>query len=177
MATINFDATTVEPSNGFEPIPAGKYLAVFSEDEMKPTRNNNGQYLQLTIEIIEGDYQGRKIWARLNLENPNMQAVEIARKELSAICRAVNVLQLTDTTQLLNIPFVLKVGLKKNKETDEGFGNSRGIATAVGQEGGERVVRTVGTAAVIAKNRYGLPEYLPLDFNAFYSAITENLNK
>lgn len=119
MATINFDATTVEPSNGFEPIPAGKYLAVISEDEMKPTRNNNGQYLQLTIEIIEGDYQGRKIWARLNLENPNMQAVEIARKELSAICRAVNVLQLTDTTQLLNIPFVLKVGLKKNKETVE----------------------------------------------------------
>jgi hypothetical protein len=119
MATINFDATTVEPSNGFEPIPAGKYLAVISEDEMKPTRNNNGQYLQLTIEIIEGDYQGRKIWTRLNLENPNMQAVEIARKELSAICRAVNVLQLTDTTQLLNIPFVLKVGLKKNKDTDE----------------------------------------------------------
>jgi hypothetical protein len=119
MATINFDATTVDPGNGFEPIPAGKYLAVISEDEMKPTRNNNGQYLQLTIEIIEGDYQGRKIWARLNLENPNMQAVEIARKELSAICRAVNVLQLTDTTQLLNIPFVLKVGLKKNKETDE----------------------------------------------------------
>jgi protein-L-isoaspartate O-methyltransferase len=63
------------------------------------------------------------------------------------------------------------------QKTDEGFGNSRGIATAVGQEGGERVVRTVGTAAVIAKNRYGLPEYLPLDFNAFYSAITENLNK
>jgi hypothetical protein len=63
------------------------------------------------------------------------------------------------------------------QKTDEGFGNSRGIATAVGQEGGERVVRTVGTAAVIAKNRYGLPEYLPLDFNAFYSAITENINK
>jgi hypothetical protein len=63
------------------------------------------------------------------------------------------------------------------QKTDEGFGNSRGIATAVGQEGGERVVRTVGTAAVIAKNRYGLPEYLPLDFNVFYSAITENLKK
>ena len=63
------------------------------------------------------------------------------------------------------------------QKTDEGFGNSRGIATAVGQDGGERVVRTVGTAAVIAKNRYGLPEYLPLDFNAFYSAITENLKK
>lgn len=63
------------------------------------------------------------------------------------------------------------------QKTDEGFGNSRGIATAVGQEGGERVVRTVGTAAVIAKNRYGLPEYLPLDFNAFMSAVTENINK
>ena len=63
------------------------------------------------------------------------------------------------------------------QKTDEGFGNSRGIATAVGQEGGDRVIRTVGTAAVIAKNRFNLPEYLPLDFNVFMNAVTENMNK
>lgn len=119
MATINFDATTVEPSTGFNPIPIGDYHCVITENEMKPTRTGNGQYLQLTFEIIEGEYTGRKIWGRYNLENPNQQAVEIARKDLSAICRAVNVMQLTDTVQLLNIPLVLKIGVKKNKETEE----------------------------------------------------------
>ena len=61
------------------------------------------------------------------------------------------------------------------QKTTEGFGNERAIATALGADGGERVIRTVGTAAVIAKNRYGLPEYMPLDFNAFYEAVSKSV--
>ena len=33
-----FDANQVEPATAFDPIPAGKYLAVITESEMKPTR-------------------------------------------------------------------------------------------------------------------------------------------
>lgn len=61
------------------------------------------------------------------------------------------------------------------QKTTEGFGSERAIATAVGADGGERVVRTIGTAAVIAKNRFGLPEYLPLDFNVFFDLVSEAL--
>ena len=46
---------------------------------MKPTKTGNGQYLQLAFEIIEGEYKNRKVWARLNLENANADAVRIAR--------------------------------------------------------------------------------------------------
>lgn len=119
MAILNFDANTVEPSSGFSPIPAGKYVAVITDDEMKDTRNGSGRYLQLTFEIVEGEYSGRKLWTRLNLENANMEAVKIARADLSAICRAVNVMQLQDTVQLHNLPMVITVRLKKNKETEE----------------------------------------------------------
>lgn len=119
MAFLNFDATQVEPSSGFSPIPAGKYVAVITDDEMKDTRNGSGRYLQLTFEIVEGEYSGRKLWARLNLENANMEAVKIARADLSAICRAVNVMKLQDTVELHNLPMVITVRLKKNKETDE----------------------------------------------------------
>ena len=119
MAILDFDANTVEPSSGFSPIPAGKYVAVITEDEMKDTRNGKGRYLQFTFEIIEGEYIGRKLWTRLNLENENMEAVKIARADLSAICRAVNVLKLQDTVQLHNLPLVISVKLKKDKETDE----------------------------------------------------------
>jgi hypothetical protein len=119
MAAIDFDANEVEPSSGFSPIPAGKYVAVITEDEMKDTRNGKGRYLQFTFEIVEGEYSGRKLWARLNLENENMEAVKIARADLSAICRAVNVLKLSDTVDLHNLPLVISVKLKKDKETDE----------------------------------------------------------
>lgn len=119
MAEYIFNANEVQPSSGFEPIPAGKYVAVINDDIMKDTRSGTGRYLQLEFEIIEGEYRGRKLWSRLNLENPNAQAVQIARSELSAICRAVNVMQLRDTVELHNMPLVISVRCKKNRETDE----------------------------------------------------------
>jgi hypothetical protein len=88
MPALNFNANEVEPSVGFEPIPNGKYQAVIAESGFKSTKSGNGRYLELEFEVIEGEHKGRKLWARLNLENPNSTAVEIARAELSAICSA-----------------------------------------------------------------------------------------
>ncbi len=120
MANLNgFNANEVEPPQDFEPIPAGKYLAVIIESEMKPTKNGNGQYLQLTLQILEGPYKGRYVWARLDLHNANPTMVQIARQELSAICRAVGVMQPTDSVELHNIPLVITVKLKKREDTGE----------------------------------------------------------
>ncbi len=91
MVNLNgFDATTVEPTTDYDPIPAGKYLAVITDSEMKSTKSGNGEYLELTFQIIEGEFKNRNQWARLNLDNPNPKAVQIAQGELSAICRAGN---------------------------------------------------------------------------------------
>jgi|GEM_PF-2134555 len=98
MATLNFNANTVEPSSDFEAIPPGKYLAAITESEMKPTRSAQGQYLQLTFQLLDGPYKGRYLWARLNLQNPNPTTVQIARGELSAICRACGVMTPGDDT-------------------------------------------------------------------------------
>ena len=118
MSIINFNANEVEPSTGYDPIPAGKYQAVITESEMKPTRTGNGQYLQLEFEIIEGEYKNRKVWARLNLENANADAVRIARADLSAICRAVNVLQPRDSVERHNLPLTITVRCKKNQDDE-----------------------------------------------------------
>jgi hypothetical protein len=55
---------------------------------------------------------------------------------------------------------------------DRGFGRERTIAVGVGAEGGERILRTVGGPACVAKNRYGLPAELPLSWPALYAALT-----
>ncbi|MCC7407611.1 MAG: DUF669 domain-containing protein, partial [Phycisphaeraceae bacterium] len=105
MANLSgFNAATVEPSQDFEPIPAGKYLATITESQMKPTKNGAGQYLQLSFQILDGPCKGRFVWARLNLQNPNPTTVQIARQELSAICRAVGVMTPNDSVELHNLP-------------------------------------------------------------------------
>lgn len=114
-----FDANKVEPTTAFDPIPAGKYLATMTASEMKPNKAGTGQFLELVFTIIEGEFKNRSLWARLNLDNPNELAVKIAQAELSAICRAVGVMAPGDSTELHNLPLVIRVRCKKRKDTDE----------------------------------------------------------
>jgi hypothetical protein len=120
MANLNgFDANTVDPASDFEPIPAGKYLAVIVESEMKATKSADGHYLELKFQLLEGPYKNRVLWSRLNLDNPNPQAVQIAQGELSSVCRAVNVMRPEDSTELHGIPLVIGVRLKRRSDSDE----------------------------------------------------------
>ncbi len=114
-----FDANQVEPTTDFEPIPAGKYVAVIADTEMKPTKAGTGEYLQLTLQVTEGDYKNRRLWARLNLDNPNATAVQIAQAELSAICRAVGVLAPNDSKELHDLPLIIHVRCKRRNDTGE----------------------------------------------------------
>ena len=110
----NFLNNEVEPRiTSFEPIPAGKYLAMIVDSQIRQTRRGDGRYLQLTFQILEGSHKGRLVWARLNLENPNPTAVRIARAELAAICRAVGVPAPKDSVELHNLPLVIQVECRK----------------------------------------------------------------
>lgn len=114
-----FDAQTVEPNDSFDPIPNGDYLCIITASEMKPTKAGDGAYLELELQVIEGPYQGRKLWDRLNLNNANETTVKIAKGTLSAICRAVGVLQPTDSCELHDLPLVAKVACRKRDDTEE----------------------------------------------------------
>jgi hypothetical protein len=119
MATLNFDATTVEPSSGKDPIPAGKYVAAIVTSQMKPTKNGAGQYLECEYQILDGDHKGRKLWSRHNLQHPNAQTVQIARGELSAICRAIGIMTPKDSAELHNLPLTVTVKVKKREDNGE----------------------------------------------------------
>lgn len=126
MALIGtFNATTVAPQQDIGPVPAGEYLAHITDSDVKPTKNGNGHYAELTYEILSPEAKGRKVWVRLNLDNPNQKAVEIAQRQLSAICHAVDVMNVTDTQQLHYKPHVIRVeyvkadGIKSQKDSNE----------------------------------------------------------
>jgi hypothetical protein len=129
MANLNnFNANQVEPSSNLEAIPAGKYLAVITESELKPTKSGSGSYLQLTFQVLEGEYKGRFLWSRLNLHNANPTAVKIAQAELSAICRAVGVLTPGDSVELHNLPLVINVKCRKREDSGDVTNEIRGFS-------------------------------------------------
>ena len=112
LSGYNFNAESIEPNTSYEPIPAGWYQAIISSSEMKATRDGYGEYLSLTLQVIEGNYQNRLVFARLNLKNANDVAVDIARKDLAAICRAVGVMSPQASEELHDIPLMIKVKVR-----------------------------------------------------------------
>jgi len=112
MDLNGFNAMSVEPQTSYQPIPADWYKCVITNTEEKPTKKQNGTYLQLDIEVIEGNFAGRKVFERLNLNNPNSVAVEIAQRSLSSICRAIDVPNPKNSSELLDKPLMVKIAIK-----------------------------------------------------------------
>lgn len=109
MVALNFDASTVAPEFGIDAIPTGWYSVSIDESQMKPTRDGTGAYLQLRFNVLQGQYSGRKIFCRLNLQNSNEMTVQIAKGQLSAIAHSVGVVQVQDSSQLHGRPMKIKV--------------------------------------------------------------------
>lgn len=139
MATLNFDANAIQPDTSFEPIPAGWYNAVIDESEMKPTRDGSGAYLALRFNIIDGQYAGRKVFTRLNLRNQNPVAQDIAQKQLSTICHAVNVLNVQDSSQLHALPMQIRVKVTNDPTGQYDPSNEISGYKAVGAGNGQGV--------------------------------------
>lgn len=125
-----FDANQVKP-NSFEPIPAGDYPVIIAASEMKKTAEGNGQFLELSLQIVSGEYQNRKLTDRLNLINANQKAVDIAKGTLSAICRAIGVMTPQDSSELHNKPMIAVVKQKKREDTGEMTNEVKGYKARV----------------------------------------------
>jgi hypothetical protein len=107
-----FDASSVEPMGSYDVLPPAKYLVQIVASEMRPTRDGRGQYLYLELEVLEGQHAGRKLFDRLNLVNPNPDAVQIAQRTLSSLCRAAGKLQVSNSEQLHLIPLIADVRVR-----------------------------------------------------------------
>lgn len=158
-----FDATTVDPSGVFDPVPAGDYPAVMVDSEWRHTRTG-GRYLNLTWRLDGGEHDGRLVWQMLNLDNPNPKAVEIAQKELSAISHATGKMAVSNSEEFYHIPVSLRVGVKTD---DYGTKNVvKGVralgAAPVAVPAGPRPVAAVArpAAASAAAPRGNVPSFM-----------------
>lgn len=110
-----FDATGVKPREEFKTLDPGDYIVAITKSGVKETEKKDGSFLELEMDVLEGPAKGRKLFDNLNLNNPNAQAVEIAKATLSAICHAVGKLTVSDSSELHSLPMVavVKVAPKK----------------------------------------------------------------
>ena len=137
MAQLNFNAQNVAPQAAFTPIPAGIYTTMVTDSEVKITRSG-GEMAVFTLQVIDGEHRGRKLFARINTRNPSAEAERIGQSQLSSLCHAVGVLQLTDTAQLHGKPVRVRVKIRK----DESYGDSNevtGYEAVDGAQGGAPV--------------------------------------
>lgn len=118
MLFNNFNANNYQPTT-FDPLPAGKYMAIIEDADEQPTKLGDGSYLKLTLSILNPEYENRKLFVRLNLNNPNEIAVAIARGQLADICRAIGVLEPNDSSDLIGYQLVIKVTQKRRQDNDE----------------------------------------------------------
>jgi len=132
MAAINYVPGSEDPQS-FDDLPAGEYAVMIVGSEQKDTADRTGQFISLEHLIIEGQFKGRKLFNNLNLWNRNETAVKMARGTLESICRAQSRIEAVgDTTELHNIPMIVKVSYnlqRKDKtgamiDLDEGRRNS-----------------------------------------------------
>lgn len=116
MAQFQFDARQVAPSTGYDIVPAGWYNAMVDESSIKPTNDGTGTLLNVRYNILDGQYQGRKIFGRFNIRNANAMAQEIAYRDLSALAHSVGVLEIQDSEQLHGKALKIKVKVRPAKD-------------------------------------------------------------
>jgi hypothetical protein len=146
-----FDANEVEPSTPREVIPANKYIAHIVKSDMVDTSGGTGRMLVLEWDILEGEYRERKVFSRLNLVNASAQAAEIAQRELSAICRAVGAMVVSDSNELHFKPALIDVTVTPsgvNPKNGKEYGPGNGIRKyEPAPRPGQRAAPAAATAA------------------------------
>lgn len=114
---VDLQAVEVE-ERSFEPLPAGDYLAQAVEGGVVRKDNGNAM-IKLTFEILDGEYEHRKLWVNLNIRNANPTAQRIATEQLTGLWRDAlgGKGNPPDVESLLFRPVVISVALQKRKDT------------------------------------------------------------
>lgn len=127
MATLYYDETNdevIDPSK-FTPLPAGKYEAMIVESDTKPCQTAPMDQLVLVWQVTSGEYEGRKVWDRINMRQSDtdmanlpvnyQKAILIGQKSLNTIFQALGK-RAGDSAELHEIPCIIDVRIRPAKD-------------------------------------------------------------
>jgi hypothetical protein len=142
---LQFDANTVDPTQGPEVWPLGDYPLEITKDEVVPVKDDpSSAMLVLTLTCIDGPFRGKTHPYRLNIFNANTEAQRIAYQQLSALCHATGRIQISDTSQLVGARFIATIGPQKNNPQ---YSEVKRVKDMQGNEPGKKSNSGPATAA------------------------------
>lgn len=122
MAKLNLDLTAVkeESSSKYSKVPAGIYTVGIESIEVKDTKAG-GNYLEFSLQIVEGEHVGKLLVDRPNIHVPiSPKATEIGLgrlKKYAIASQAKNPNMIVDTDELLTgKQFKVETSLETNKD-------------------------------------------------------------
>jgi len=120
MRLDGFDAISIEPDTGsFGAIPAGDYVAEIIESEQVANKNNTGSHLKLTFKIIDGEYENRRLWHRVNYWHNDPGCALKARQHFKKICKFAGNPDINDASEIHGLPIVIRVVQVPRRDTGE----------------------------------------------------------
>lgn len=111
--TIPFTPSKFNPAEHedaeYDILPPGVYRMCFTGAEWKDAKSGNGRYMNLTAQALDDSHNGTLVWHILNLENTSKAAVDIAKRDLTKILRALHLDKFEVWEDLFELPFLAQV--------------------------------------------------------------------
>lgn len=111
MAELDLNVSDFEQQNEqqtFTPIPTGDYIIALDRTEKKSSQSGT-EYLEFAFTIMEGQYQGRKLWERFYIYNSKPGSVTFGKRMIASIVRATGKTQIHDTEELVGSTFLAHI--------------------------------------------------------------------
>jgi hypothetical protein len=128
MANLSdLDMSNVQAESVRQALPAGDYQAVIVDSGMKVPKSGGAAMLELVLQVQgHPQFNGAKLWDRLNIRHAKPDVANIAKQRLKAIMDAVGLASVSDSQQLHNRQLTVTVAQSEynGKPTNEVKGYS-----------------------------------------------------
>lgn len=104
------DFTPLPPGAGTG--PEGMYLVAVETSKVDPTKNRDGERLNLKWRVLEGEHANRIVFHGINIRHVNPKAQEIGQRELASLRQATGVLSARDSSEFHGIPCWMKLAIR-----------------------------------------------------------------
>lgn len=91
-----FDPATVQDTE-FEMIPSGWQRIMLDSAEGKDTKAGTGRYIAVTMHVVGGHHDGRRLFDNLNVKNPSEMAQKIGLSQLKKLLAACGHTEVVET--------------------------------------------------------------------------------
>lgn len=152
---IQFDSNQVDPDPGFDLLPPADYRLHVVDSDVRSTKDGQGRYVWVEMDVLDGPFAGRKLWHNFNILNPSDKAQQIGQSQLSALCHAIGVGAMTDSEDLHLKPFIASVGVRPAREGYEAQNRVKSFKPASGGGGGIASQRSQGARQTSGNGQAG----------------------